>query len=137
MATVCLENCKIDLILPSQDLRLLTIDKYRTSLWAQEFDSPVVELLEALKYPSHEQLGSCYSGLGWLRTAAPGNLMVRSQGYLEIFKLAMQVCFPCISLEYTETNTLWIKRIRVKIKHTVENLFATQFLTPLPCISTV
>lgn len=105
MATVCLENCKIDLILPSQDLRLLTIDKYRTSLWAQEFDSPVVELLEALKYPSHEQLGSCYSGLGWLRTAAPGNLMVRSQGYLEIFKLAMQVCFPCISLEYTETNT--------------------------------
>lgn len=137
MATVCLENCKIDLILPSQDLRLLTIDKYRTSLWAQEFDSPVVELLEALKYPSHEQLGSCYSGLGWLRTAAPGKLMVRSQGYLEIFKLAMQVCFPCISLEYTETNTLWIKRIRVKIKHTVENLFATQFLTPLPCISTV
>lgn len=84
--------------------RFEALDKFHTSLWAQEFDSPVVELLEALKYPSHEQLGSCYSGLGWLRTAAPGNLTVRSQGYLEISKLDMQVCFPCISLEYTETN---------------------------------
>lgn len=80
-------------------------DKCSTFLWAQEFNSLPVELLEALKYPSLERMGNCHSGLGWLRTAALGNLMLRSQGYLEILKFAMQVCFPWASSEYTETNT--------------------------------
>lgn len=95
--------------------RFMSPDNCSTTLWAQELDFLVVELLKALKCPSLGQL----PWLNWPRISAPGNLMVRLQGYLEIFKPVMQVCFTCMSSELYRNKYICGKKNQLESRSTV------------------